>query len=288
MPFSLSLYLYNKYMHKVNLAFAQENKALSQADINSLLEQEDRSKAIRIFYSAVVDHSPIDGVPYYLNYPVNGIFYHDGHKKAVIAEGICSYDWVRDKNNVEDALMVLDKFIDPEKNGGYVQVIAWNALGKLAQCFPEILTMKKKQLLSAFGGTTGSLLGAIVFVDAISNSSGRSFALSMVEMGQGSICYRVQKLLINYFLYRSPNHPNPLKAKTKLEPDILRFLNGIECNFQFSLNDFAQGCREIDLIGQNHQAVFYEGTSQANVAAILSRVCRRYLQVIGAYLRINY
>jgi len=288
LPISLSLYLYGLYQKKVQKAFDKKNKVLSQKEIEELLKKEDIQKTLQILRSAVVDHQKVDGMPYYLGYPVNGIFYHDGFKRAVIADGITSYSRELKGEELFDALLILDKLIDPETSVSYVQVLAWNSLGRIGVKCPTLVEDKKGTIMLAFGGSVASVLGVLLFLDRMLGTSQQKIFLTLIKEGKSFLKYRVQKALFNYYMFKSPYFGNPIEENPNLENDIKRFLLAVQSNRSMTQSDTNEGLRHIGLIKWNQEASFWENTPHAEVGKRVTKVANEYLAPIGAFSRGEY
>lgn len=282
MPVSLSLYLYGLYQKKVEKAFDKNNKVLSQKEIEELLKKEDIQKTLQVFRSAVVDHKRVDGMPYHLGYPVNGIGYHDGFKRAVIADGITSYSRELQEEELTDVLLILNKLINPEESISYVQILAWNSLGRIGKRCPRLVKDNKETIMSAFAGSVASVLGVLIFLDMMLETSQKRRALFFIKEGKTFIKYRVQKALINYYMFKSPYFGNSIEENPNLESDIKRFLSG---NQSFTQSDTNEGLRHIGLIKWNQDGCFLDNTPHADVGKRVMKVANEYITAIGAFSR---
>jgi hypothetical protein len=279
-PISLGLYLYMLYQKKIEASFDKNNKVLSQKEIEELLKKDDFLRTLRIFRSAVVDHKKIDEMPYYLSYPVNGIFHHDGFKRAVIADGIADYAREFKEDELSEALLILDKLIDPETSISYVQILAWHSLGKIGKSYKTLVKDKKETIMKAFGASVASVLGVLLFLDKMLQTSQRRRALAFIKEGSTFTKYRVQKALINYYMFKSPYFSNPLDGDLNLGSDIKRFLLS---NRSWTQSDTNQGLRHLGIIKWNQEAYFWDNTPHTDVARRIKKAANNYIAPIGAF-----
>lgn len=284
MPVSLSLYLYRCYQRKVQKKFDEHNSVLSQKDVEELIEGEDKVRTIRFFRSAVVDHIPVEGRPYYLRYPLESIFYHDGFKRAAIADAVGSLAIGSNKRTGEDALVILDELIDPEKTAPYVQVLAWHSLAGLTDRLPSVIHKKKERLMEAFGGRSASVLGALIFIETLLQGEHKIKALEMFLEGRIKVRYRVQKALLNAFMYYRKEFPDPTEDPA-LEADIRHFLNRLDSRRYFTREETHEGLREIGLIPMHVRPELWANTPQADLARRLEAVAGRYIGTMGAFIK---
>jgi len=284
LPVALSLYLYGLYQKKIEKAFDKNNKVLTQKDIEGLLKKEDIQKTLQIFRSAIVDHKKVNDMPYHLGYPVNGVFYHDGFKRAVIADGITSYSRELKTEELSDILLILDKLIDPETSISYVQILAWNSLGRIGKNYPTLVEDKKEIIMNAFGGSVASVLGVLIFLDKMLDSSQKRRALSFIKEGKLFIKYRVQKALINYYMFKSPYFGNPIEENPNLESDIKRFLLS---NPSLTQSDTNEGLRHIGIIKWSQESYFLKNTTHEDIGKRVMKAANDYIAPIGFFSRGN-
>jgi len=211
LPFALSLYLHGLYVKKVQKKFDEHNKVLSQKEIEELLQHEDIYKTLRIFRSAVVGHQKVDGIPYHTRYPADGIGCHDSFKRAVIADSI-----FKDIELIE-AVLILDKLIDPDVEYSYVQILAWHSLGLIGKDHPDLIENMIEKTRSSLSKSVAAVLGALLFLEEILQTSHQLAAKNMVYEGLNLAQYGPQKALLNYFMFRNSNFDNPLEKNLKKE-----------------------------------------------------------------------
>ncbi len=288
MPVSLSLYLYGLYQKKVQKDFDKKNKVLSQKKIEELLRDGDIQKTLQVFRSAVVDHKKVDGIPYYLSYPVNGIFYHDGFKRAVIADGITSYLRELQEEEVVNVKSILDKLIDPETSISYVQILAWNSLGRIGINCSTLVEDKKGTIMRAFGASVASVLGVLLFLDRMMGTTQQEISLTLIKEGKSFIKYRVQKALFNYYIFKSPHFGNPIEDNPNLENDIKRFLLTVQNKRLLTRSDTNEGLRYVGLVKRNQEASFWKNTPHAEVGKRMIKIANDYIALIGAFSRGEY
>jgi len=78
-------------------------------------------------------------MPYHTIYPANEIGYHDGFKRAVIADSVSRFS--RSLKDIEliETVLILNKLIDPDFEPGYVQILAWHSLGIIGKERPDLV-----------------------------------------------------------------------------------------------------------------------------------------------------
>ncbi|MCA9398425.1 MAG: hypothetical protein KC618_01665 [Candidatus Omnitrophica bacterium] len=285
MSFSLSLYLYKRFQEKLQSAFEKNNKILSLADIEHLLIAPNQHKTIRIFKSAVVDHEPVDGIPYHLVPPVPPLFYHDHFKRCLIARAVGELAGRLDMQHSQDAVAILDELRETS-SAGYVQVFAWHALGRWAALKPGLWQERCQDMIEAFGGATATLLGAVLFLDQVRTVTSRAEVLSLIEEGQKRVKYKVQKALFGYFLIRNGYDDAPYRARHFTDQNMQIFLKQCAKSNGTSRAYFEEGIREIGLVSGYQNRGLQAGTQQADMAYHMEKMGGDYLSAIGLYLRI--
>jgi hypothetical protein len=285
MPIALSLYFQSLYRDKVQKEFDKRNRVLSQKDIEGLLLEKDTDRILDIFRSAVVDHHDVDGWPYHLNYPINSMFYHDGLKRGLIADGIAGMADRLDGAAREDALSVLTALTDPaESPAGYVRVLAWSALGRMLASDAKHVRAYQDSVREALGGTVPSVVGGLLFMDSLLRTRERARVMSLLHEGMGSARYRVQKVLLNYFRHTRTGFTSPLR-ENNLETDIRKFLERLPRYGIFTRADVREGLRAIGMFSSLRKQEFAENTPHADIGARVSRVASEFLGAAGAFVR---
>lgn len=109
---------------------------LTRSRIGEILEHLSPSQAVRIFKSAICDHSEVEGFIYFTKYPFGGslIVAHDNHRKAFIAHEIgqmLTREVVSQRDDMDVCFDVLFYLTDYSREAFYTQAIAWNSLSKL-------------------------------------------------------------------------------------------------------------------------------------------------------------
>lgn len=145
----LSLFIYKFWNDFKKKRFeGKGNIVLDRKRIGDIFKQTPPSESLRIFKSAICDHSEVDGLRYYTKFPfgLKIITPHDDHRKAFIAHEIGEMlsKMVILNGDMEfcgDILFCLTKSFNEKY---YTQLIAWNSLGKLAH-------LKKSALLEKIG-----------------------------------------------------------------------------------------------------------------------------------------
>jgi len=286
-PVTLSLYLHGLFVKKVQKKFDEHNKVLSQKEIEELSEPEDIYKTLCIFRSAVVDHKEVDGMPYHTIYPTNGLGYHDGFKRAVIADSVTKFSRSLKDIELTEAVLILDKLIDPDFESGYVQILAWHSLGLIGKDHPDLVENMIEKTRNSLSKSVAPVLGALLFLENILQTPHQQAAKNMVYEGLNSAQYGSQKALLNYFIFRNFNFDNPLE-NPKLENDIKRFLLAIQKGYHFTQEDYNEGLTLIGMVKKDQDPHFWKETPHYDVGNRLNKVCSEYIPVIGAFFNKNY
>lgn len=110
---------------------------LNRSRIGDVLENFTPSLAIKIFKSAVCDHSEIEGFTYHTKYPfgANIVVAHDNHRKAFIANAIGQMleEEIVPQEELDSCLDILIYLTNYSREAYYTQLIAWNSLSKLVE-----------------------------------------------------------------------------------------------------------------------------------------------------------
>lgn len=279
MSFSLFFSIYEALQKRQQKLFDKHNKIISEGELKSLINENVSPRALKILSSAVIDHAPVEGVPYYLKYPF-GLFYHDNFKKAFIADGIMRPKIIDDDEALKDSLRILRALVDPEKSVGYVQILAFNALAQAAQQRPQIIMTEKDVILRAFAGAVPGLVGALIFLHQTMLGPSRKETVAIVEEGKWLVRYRVQKALVNYFLFCHPQC-KPIDG----DKDIKYFLSSLKQNNIFTEQEYLHGFKEIGLFSGKKKLEFWDNTPHAAVGTRLRAVGAAYIGAAGAFAR---
>jgi len=226
-------------------------------------------------------------MPYYTIYPANEIGYHDGFKRAVIADSISKFSRSLKDIELAETVLILDKLIDPDVEYSYVQILAWHSLGLIGKDHPDLVENMIEKTRSSLSKSVAAVLGALLFLEKILQTPHQQAAKNMVYKGLNSAQYGSQKVLLNYFMFRNSNFDNPLE-NPKLEKDIKRFLLAIQKNYHCTQEDYNEGLTLIGMIKKNQDAHFWKGTPHSEVDNRLNTVCSNYIPVIGAFFNKNY
>lgn len=284
MPFSLSLLIYQKIQEKIQKDFEEKHIILNSKDIRNIANSRDKNRVIEVFSSAVVDHSPVDGFPYYLSPPVATMFYHDNFKRCLIASEIGKLAGCLSDDIAKKAVIILET-LTQSLNTGYVQCFAWEALGKWLSVKPELSGLQKDRVQQALGGPTGSLLGALLFLQQ-AHIQGRTQDVNhLLSKGGDRVRYKVQKALFGYFL---TNHFFDLDALDIIDQKdhVMREFQ-VDCRKKafISKSNFERGAREIGLISGAQKSGFIPGTQQDDIGQELMRFAGEYISLVGYYLQ---
>lgn len=134
----LFLYIYKIFIDcKIKKFKESGNELLTWDKIKEIVIKRSPSDALRIFWSAIIDHSEIGGIVYYTKYPfgMNIIIAHDNHRKSLIIYkmGIMLEDnRIIYQNDLEMCSEMLIQMAESYKETHYTQLFIWDTLGKLA------------------------------------------------------------------------------------------------------------------------------------------------------------
>ena len=133
----LSLFIYKIYDDLRKKGFEKRgNIVLDRKRIGDIIENKQPTESIKIFKSAICDHSKVNGIKYYTKFPfgLKIILLHDNHRKALIANEIGNIlsKTIILNGDMEYCGDILFCLTDSFKEKHYTQLIAWNNLGKLA------------------------------------------------------------------------------------------------------------------------------------------------------------
>ena len=172
LAFSLAGYL-NRVDKHIEKFEKKGNKILTWQIIDNLCKKnadsnsKSISKLIDIFYSAVIDHSKIDGIKYYTKYPYS-IFQifagHDGHRRSFIC--MC-LDKIIQNNKLPDShfdkvVEILLRLTNSFREYSYTQLLAWNSLSNIASVKDPVFGtfIQKQDLLKRLAKKGISGIGA--------------------------------------------------------------------------------------------------------------------------------
>lgn len=284
MPFSLSLFLQDFFQKKVRSEFDKSNKVLTPGDIDLLSGDQDRLKTLSIFKSAVVDHHSVNGTPYHLKYPLEDVFYHDGFKKAMIADNLSRFSLVQSPCDYSQAEIILSRLTDPKHSEGYVRILAWNSWGVLAQRFDILTPQFMERVIMSLKGTSGCLTGTLVFLDRLVEAGFKQQAVDLFQKGISGAQYRVQRALLEYYRLKRNVWLGRSVKEFCLPADIHHFIEKEKKGCAFSMSDVCEGCREVGLIASGQTMAFWEGTQQAQIRDRLMEAGGDYIRAIGSFL----
>ncbi|MGA1842127.1 MAG: hypothetical protein ACMUIU_16020 [bacterium] len=143
----LFLFIYKFYNDFKKRTFEKKgNIVLDRKRIGEVIKESNPSESLRIFKSAICDHSEINGLRYYTKFPfgLKIINPHDNHRKAFIAHEIGEMlaKTVFLNGDIEFCMDILINLTKSFKEKYYTQIIAWNSLGKLALLDKDVLLEK--------------------------------------------------------------------------------------------------------------------------------------------------
>ena len=143
----LALFIYYIYgLLEAKVFERRGHIVLTRKKIGDILEQKNISETLRIFKSAICEHSKVNGMQYYTKFPFGSKITtaHDNHRKAFIAHEIGEIITRRqiltgDLKTCSDILLCLAGNSN-EKH--YTQLIVWDSLSKLVSFEKNVLIEK--------------------------------------------------------------------------------------------------------------------------------------------------
>jgi hypothetical protein len=153
LPVIVIIFLFNYYKVYINLKKKNfENSGcvvLNRDKIGDILEHSRPSEYLRIFKSAICDHSLVEGIRYFTNFPFGQeiIIGHDNHRKSFIAHEIgqiLTRGIIISDGDMELCADILIRLTDKSQETYYTQLIVWNSMSKLAR-------FQKKDLVKRIG-----------------------------------------------------------------------------------------------------------------------------------------
>lgn len=280
MPFTLAMYLYQKVQQNFQNEFEKHNTIVSLESINSLGHDGDERRMTEIFKSAIVDHAPVDGRPYYLCPPVTPVFYHDLFKRCLIAKRLGCLAATADKRVADNAKLTLRTMVQDDAYG-YVNIFAWHALAAWAKMDKEIIEEVMPQIELSFGSAPAVFLGLIVFLEETMTVYGKDKVYEIITEHQHRVCYRMQKVMLSYF---NCKHQLGLSCERFADECAQRFASQKVC----TLDQINAGLHEIGLIPGDFRKGVWKSTQQAEIAGYVRKMTQDYLPLIGYYRLSDY
>lgn len=279
MPFSLAMYLYRIAQEKTQKQFEKNNIVLNFQDIENLKQVKDKEVVIKILKSAVVDHQPVEGRPYFLNPPITPLFYHDSFKRCVVAEILAELARGDHDRYKSDVCLILRELIDV-KQAGIVQIFAWHALGQWVAGDKDVLITFDEDLKRGCRGSVGSILGLMLFCEALMNYGHRQKVAAFIDAHISMVRFSVQKALLHYFIHR-------YQLAVSFMPDkdqSFAFFSKVRDLKYFTSEQIEMGLQEIGLIPGSGRKGVWPGTQQADIVKRINKISVDYIPVIGYYL----
>lgn len=246
---------------------------LTRSRIGDILKHLSPSKAVRIFKSAVCDHSEVEGFAYFTKYPFGGslIVAHDNHRKAFIAHEIGQMltKEVIPQKNMDVCLEILFSLTELSREAYYTQAIAWNSLSKLVdvqetalehiqidylkKCISKGLVESLGVIKFVFGLKHFKVLDAVtaniikeIFFHVIKSGDFSLIALLVYKLSKSSSFSQSQK---KFFMDRLPNNT-----------EFNRFLRHMEIlSFGFTHDEVSEGLNSFGLKSSPYSKKSTEG-----------------------------
>ncbi len=234
---------------------------LTRSRIGEILEHLSPSQAVRIFKSAICDHSEVEGFIYFTKYPFGGslIVAHDNHRKAFIAHEIGQMltKEIISQKDMDVCFDVLFYLTDHSREAYYTQAIAWNSLSKLVDVQEKALEhIQIDYLKNCISKGLVEGLGVVKFVfglkqfkvlDAVTANIIKEIFFHVIKLGDFSLIallvYKLSKSSSfsqsqkKFFMDRLPNNT-----------EFNRFLRHMEIlSFGFTHDEVSEGLKSFGL-----------------------------------------
>lgn len=236
----LSIFIYFLYgLLREKIFERRGNIVLTRKKIGDILENRTLSESLKIFRSAICDHSEVKGMRYYTKFPFGSKLTtaHDNHRKALIAHeiGVMLSRKIIQNGDLESCNDILLCLVGSFNEKRYTQLFVWNSLSKLV-CFERKALIEKivlDNLNHLISKDFISGLGVLKFIFNIKQYKGLD--KKTVDLIEDIICYTLENgatpllALLIFKLSKSPyfKHsqkmifmkilPNDAKLKSFLE-----------------------------------------------------------------------
>jgi len=234
---------------------------LTRSRIGDILKHLPPTKAIRIFKSAVCDHSEVDGFTYFTMYPFGMKMFiaHDNHRKAFIAHEIGQIVTMGgiSQADMDLCLDMLFCLVEYSKETYYTQAIAWNSMSKLIEVQETALErIRIDYLKNCISKGLVQGLGVVKFVFSLKH-------FGVLDAGAGNIIkeiffYIIERRdfsLLALLVYKLSKSPSFNQSQKKYFMDRLpndlefnRFLRHMEIiSFGFTQDELSEGLKNFSL-----------------------------------------
>ncbi|MGA1869568.1 MAG: hypothetical protein ACMUJM_13600 [bacterium] len=286
---AVSFASYYTHHNKVIKRFERKgNKILTLSIIDDLCKEEDEDcrSVMKIFHSAIVNHTSVDNIRYYTKYPYSifsSFIDHDGHRRALIAKRIG--ELVQKDKLLDDevvlAVSVLKQLTNSSREYSYTQLIAWNSLSKI-DCYKKPLFdihIKKKELLKSLARKGAGSIGAQKFVfNALEKKEMHADSLEKDIKDFIHYIFNIDNFTVKALLYYNIQRSSLLRKEKKEQ-----LLEGIKIpkrldNFIKDFDYFSYGFKREELIiGLKNMGIcappYVKHTSEGRIAAVLIEEC---------------
>jgi len=276
--------------------FDASNKVLTEKEIEEL--RKDIRSALPIFKSAVVDHEPINGVPYHTFYPFKNLEQYSHFRRAAIAHGLYLEADKLSEEDLSTALSILETLGNSNNESAKTKILAWNALGKIGMIHPELFNKELTNLQNvlyknhaseySFIPANSTPLGGILFLDSLSKTEKVGEVKKLVEDAVINSESLSAKVLLTHFMNVNPS----FKYGLENIPDIDSKLKEFYLDLNNNVDSFNPEAKEKGLslcgIVQPQELPLWSGTSHKKWVDIASSVAGSYPYAIGAFAKRNY
>ncbi|MGA1825612.1 MAG: hypothetical protein ACMUIP_13215 [bacterium] len=279
---------YKSHYDKVVGRFEKKgNKILTWQEIETLVEEttDQCEHILHIFYSALIDHAPINGIRYYTLFP-NSMFStldcNDGHRKSLIAHWIGEIAKTGELLDcqVDMAVTILKHLTDPQREYFYTQLIAWNSLSHIAYCKKPLLgeAIKKEELLKSLTNKGTQSIGAQKFLFSLLT---REELDAELEQGITDIIIQIfnsKNALVKALLYYKirtssclqDDKKNYLLKHAQLPSHVKNYMMKIDyCAYKHTLEELTIGLKNLGI----SNPPYIRPSSEARIASILLDDC---------------
>lgn len=292
----LSLFIYKFYNDFKKSTFEKKgNIVLDRKRIGEIFKEYDSSESLRIFRSAICDHSEVNGLRYYTKFPFGLKFInpHDNHRKAFIAHEIGEMlkKTIMLNGDMESCSDILINLTKSFKEKYYTQIIAWNSLSKLA-------LLDKSVLLEKIGM---DYLKTCIATDFITGTGVINFIFNLkehIDLDNTSInyindliLYSLEKAslpllaLLAFKLNKSPYFKQPQKKdymkRLPNDQKFKNFLNHLDIlSLGFIKQELTEGLKNLGLQSQPYS----QNTTEGEIVRFLIRDLLEEIYIPTSYM----
>ncbi len=188
-----SLYVQNRQR-----SFERGCKVLCEKDIVQLSRERDTARFLAVLRSAIVDHEPVDGVPYFTRHPVGPVGAHDGFRRAslvrILRQRLSRLSFLE----AAEAVLILRRLLDV-KEYGYTRALSWEALGLVGRHHPSLVGHLLAEAGGFLRGNVADLCGVFVFFEQASRLGWHREIQEILRQGEPRVRYRLERAFFDHY-----------------------------------------------------------------------------------------